>query len=86
MEESLSVSVTWRDREYSFEARVQSTGYTHQFMVTINGVEVVFEPDEERNYRAIINTADQAKLKDADIEMIGLVAEKLQAVRDGIIN
>jgi hypothetical protein len=30
------------------------TGYTHKFMVELDRQTIVFEPDEERNYRAVI--------------------------------
>ena len=36
------------------KASLVVTGYTHKFNVDVNGQIIVFEPDEERNYRAVI--------------------------------
>jgi len=35
-------------------AKLIVTGYTHKFGVDVNGQNIIFEPDEERNYRAVI--------------------------------
>ena len=49
----------WTNR---YEARLVAVGYIHKFIVMINHMEVIYELDEERNYRAILNEADQAKV------------------------
>ena len=55
-------------------------GYTHKFYVVINGLEVTYEPDEERNYRAIIADTSHASVRATDLELIKAVGEKLQSV------
>ena len=76
-----TISIFYREVEYSFEARLVTLGYTHKFFVMINGMEVIYEPDEERNYRAILNEADQIKVKGMDRELIKAVGEKIQLIR-----
>ena len=80
MEDSFSIDVDFRGMEYSFEARLVAIGYTHKFLIVINGVEVTFEPDEERNYRAILNTSEQSSMKAVDIELIKAVGKKIQSI------
>ena len=80
MEDSFSIDVDFKGREYSFEAILATVGYTHKFYIVINGVEVTFEPDEERNYRAILNTSEQSSMKAVDIELIKAVGEKIQSI------
>ena len=80
MEDSFSIDVDFRGKEYSFAARLVAIGYTHKFLIVINGVEVTFEPDEERNYRAILNTWEQSSMKAVDIELIKAVGEKIQSI------
>ncbi len=80
MDEPFSITVGYHGKEYSFEARLVTVGYTHKFVVMINGMEVIYEPDEERNYRAIINVADQVKVKDKDVELIKAVGDKIQSI------
>ncbi len=80
MEDSFSIDLDFRGKEYCFEARLATVGYTHKFYIVINGVEVTFEPDEERNYRAILNSSDQSSIKGVDIELIKAVGEKIQSI------
>ena len=79
MDESFTISIFYQGGEHSYEARLVTVGYTHRFCVMINGLEVTYEPDEERIYRAILNGADQAKVTDVEIELIKVVGEKLQS-------
>jgi hypothetical protein len=82
MDESFSITVVYLGNEYTFEGHLITVGYTHKFFVMINGIEVIYEPDEERNYRAILNEADQAKVKDDDVELIKAVGDKIQTIRN----
>jgi hypothetical protein len=49
----------------------------------IIGVEVIYEPDQELNYQAILNEADQAKVRDIDRALIKAVRDKIQS-RQGV--
>ena len=80
MDESFSISVSVDGRDYSFDARLVTVGYTHRFIDLINGLEVFFEPDEERKYRAILNLTDHSTVKDRDMELIKAVASKIEAI------
>ena len=80
MEDSFSIDVDFKGKEYSFEAILVAVGYTHKIRISLNGVEVTFEPDEERNYRAILNTSEQSSMKAVDIELIKAVGEKIQSI------
>ena len=81
MEEPFSIVVIYQGQEYNFEARLATMGYTHKFYVMINGMEVIYEPDEERNYRAILNDIGQGAIKDSDIELIKAVGDKIELIR-----
>ena len=54
------------------------TGFTHKFNVEVDGQAILFEPDEERNYRAIINYDDIAKKKDVDVELLKSIAAAIE--------
>lgn len=47
-------TVRYKGQELMLKASLVVTGYTHKFNVDVNGQIIVFEPDEERNYRAVI--------------------------------
>ena len=53
--------VTYEGKEILFPAELLPMGFTHKIKVTIEGTEILFEPDEERNYRALIGEADLGK-------------------------
>jgi hypothetical protein len=78
MDEGFIIEVTYQDKDYSFEARLITIGYTHKFIVVINGIVVNYEPDEERQYRAIVNVSDN--IKHLDNELIKIVGDKIQSI------
>jgi saccharopine dehydrogenase-like NADP-dependent oxidoreductase len=82
MQEPFILTIQYKGEEYTFEARLVIMGYTHKFYVVVNGKEIVYEPDEERKYRAILNGADQEKVTDQErgmIREIGLQIEEIGA-------
>jgi hypothetical protein len=78
MDEPFTISIFYQGDEYEYDARLVTLGYTHKFFVIINGMEVIYEPDDERNYRAILKDADLSKIKDSDVELIKAVGDKIQ--------
>ena len=52
MDEQFELPVEYKGEQLLFKASLIVTGYTHKFNVDVNGQMVIFEPDEERNYRA----------------------------------
>jgi len=79
--EDFTIDIVLGGKEYSFEMRLVATGYMHKFHVSIEEVEVVFEPDEERKFRAIVSEADRSKVKDRTTKLIAAVGEKLESLR-----
>ena len=58
MDEQFELPVDYKGQQLLLKASLLVTGYTHKFSVEVSGQEVIFEPDEERNYRAIIPRDD----------------------------
>ena len=81
MEDGFGIDIEYNGEILSFDVRLATTGYTHNFMVVINTIEVTYEPDEERNYRAIVNAETAHGLKDKDKTLIGLVVAKLDELK-----
>ncbi|WDF80767.1 hypothetical protein PQ469_12190 [Mucilaginibacter sp. KACC 22773] len=86
MGELLSLPVTFQDQEMEFQARFYAYGYIHRIEVRINGLGVIFEPDEERNYRALL-TAQQleANLNTLNKELLQAIAQQLQSLSGGLL-
>ena len=78
MDELLTIDLVYLGKEYSFEWNLVSLGYTYKFHVLINGRDVIFEPDEERKYRAIVPDVDKAALSILEIALITAIGEKIE--------
>ncbi len=83
MEDRFSIDVVHNNKEVIFDAHLVTIGYIPQFHILINGIEVVYEPDEERNYRAIVEPSKIALLKTTDMELIQLVGQRLEELTKG---
>ncbi|RYY55652.1 MAG: hypothetical protein EOO09_09650 [Chitinophagaceae bacterium] len=53
--EEFELPVTFLGEERMLPASFSTRGYIHRISIAIDGVLVHFEPDEERNYRAILD-------------------------------
>jgi hypothetical protein len=67
MDEPFLITVNYKGVERDFEANLRVFGYTHKFHVAVDGTEVLFERDEEGNYRAIIPAEHTGKIPDAGL-------------------
>jgi hypothetical protein len=48
--------------------------------VWVKDKEIFFEPDEERNYRALIDTTKLNTGKEIDIDLLKAIAESIESV------
>jgi hypothetical protein len=78
MTEPFELPVSYKGEEILFPAQLKQVGYTHKIVVDVYGQEVFFEPDEERNYRAII---EQEKLnKQVNVELLQALAKTIETI------
>ena len=77
MDDDLEVPVNYKNQELIFIAKFIQFRYSYKFEVDVNGVIVFFEPDDERNFRAIIDPAIDGGNHKIDKELIQLIAEAL---------
>ena len=81
MTEPFLLTVPYKGAEKEIEVQLQVTGYTHRFRADMgNGLEVLFEPDEERQYRAIIPPEQADRAGSLDPALLQAVAETLRDV------
>ena len=62
MDHHFSIPVTHGGVEMQFETRVQVWAYGRRFYVSVEGVEVLFEQDEEGSIRAILPPEERVKI------------------------
>ena len=80
MDYDLEVPVTYKNQELIFNAKFIQFGYSYKFEVDVNGILVSFEPDEERNFRAIIDPSIDHGNHKIDKELIQWIAAALAAM------
>ncbi len=70
----------YRGQELSFPCRLLMQGYTYAIEVDVEGQFIRFEPDEERNYRAVLTTEQVQKGIKIDIELLKAIAKVIESV------
>ena len=78
MAESFTLVVNYEGKEYQLDSELRVFGYTHKIAVNLLGGEILFEPDEERNYRAVIPKSEGSTTK-IDIGLIQAIIKELEA-------
>jgi hypothetical protein len=77
MTEPIYITVPYKGAEKQIEIQLQVTGYTHRIQAIINDIPVLFEPDEERQYRAVILAEHRELGQKLDPAFLQAIAETL---------
>jgi hypothetical protein len=78
MYEVFDLPVKHRGHEILFPAQLVQAGYMHKFKVTVGDTEVLFEPDEEGTYRALIEPEKIGK--DFTSDLLADIAASIEKV------
>jgi hypothetical protein len=79
MDDVLEIPVTYKGEELIVMAKVILAGYGYKFQIEVDGQEVLFEPDEERNFRAMLNYDDLDKGVSIDKHLLKAIADVLNS-------
>jgi hypothetical protein len=75
MVDSFILELDYNNQKRAFDAEFHKLSrFTHRMVVNIDGAQIFFEPDEERNYRAVLSE-NSSSVPDAGL--VKAVAEKL---------
>ncbi len=77
MTEPVDLPVIINGHQRFFKAQLLKFGFVYKFKVDVKGQEVIFEPDEERNCRAIVDPQFANELRQSDINLLQHIAEAL---------
>ena len=77
MPDQFDLPVWYNSEERFFPAELLNYGTSHKIKVTINDIPVLFEPDEERNYRAVIALEDQDKKNLPKTDLLQVINETI---------
>ena len=64
MEHYFELPVTINGEDRSFKGRLATFGYTYKFYIIVDGQELVFEKDDEQQYRVLSEENTQNKAID----------------------
>jgi len=77
MAETFRLPVEYEGREEEYPAQIINHGYTQKVQVEVEGITVTFEPDEEGNYRALIDPLISSSV---DMGLLQAISETLGAL------
>jgi hypothetical protein len=80
MEEGFELPVIFNNKEVNFSARLLNYGYSYKLEVDIEGTKVLFEPDEERNWRAVISYGDIPAIKKMNVELLKAITSSIEEI------
>jgi hypothetical protein len=80
MDESFELPVLYKSQELYFTSQLLVYGYSHKIEVDVYGTKISFEPDEERNYRAILDSKQIQKNDQVDIELLKAIAQAIESI------
>lgn len=80
MEDEFELPVTFDKQQLHFTTRLLNYGYSYKLEVDIEGTKVLFEPDEERSWRALISHEDVQADKKLNTDLLRAVTSAIEEV------
>jgi len=78
--DEFELPVTFSGQELSFPAHLAQLGYTYRVTVQLADGQLIFEPDEERNWRAVADETLLTSGKLPSAALVAAMAESLQII------
>ena len=75
IDEPFSLPVEYKGKEIIIPGRLVRRGYSYKIHMEVDGGDIIFEPDEERNFRAV---SENVVGSGVSIEIIRAIAEALE--------
>ena len=77
MSKNFDLPVWYHGEELFFPAELMQVGYTHKIKIYINETDIWFEPDEERNYRAVVQSMSHTYSTNIKPDLLQAIVETL---------
>ena len=77
MDNTFEIPLSYDGEEYLFNAELVAYAHSYKIVTDIFGHTIIFEPDEERRYRAIVTPDDRDEMALVDRELLAAIANKL---------
>jgi hypothetical protein len=76
MEHFFELAVTIGGEEKTFSGRLVTFGYSYKFYIRVEGTELIFERDDERQYRVLSEQPDTV----ASAELLQAIINSLEKI------
>ena len=80
MDDLFELPVSFNNTELNFPARILNYGYSYKLEVDIDGTKLLFEPDEETNWRALIAYEELTANKKINVRLLQAIAWSIEEV------
>jgi hypothetical protein len=77
MSDDFDIPVSFNNKELTFPAKLLKYVYTYKIEVDINGNKILFERDEERNWRAMIPFEEIKNNKNINKELLNIISTSI---------
>ncbi len=74
-EDLFELPVAYKGEEVLLPAKLVQMGYTYKIYVQAEGREIILEPDEERNFRVVIENPDGSTIS---LDLVKAISEALE--------
>jgi hypothetical protein len=72
--EHFVIEIEHKGKPVAYEANLQITGFTHRILIFVEEVEVIFERDDQNEYRAIVAPTHMDKV---NVKLLAAIAAQL---------
>lgn len=80
MVEDFKIPVLYNNQRFNFPAQLLRYAYSYKIEVDVEGTPVYFEPDEERNWRAMIGQEEVSVNRNLNRELLKAIASSIEEI------
>jgi hypothetical protein len=80
MVEDFKIPVLYNNQRLNFPAQLLRYAYSYKIEVDVEGTPVYFEPDEERNWRAMIGQDEGSVNRNLNGELLKAIASSIEEI------
>jgi hypothetical protein len=80
MDDTFYLTVNYGNKEIDFPAQFVRTGYSYKIQVDVYDTVINFEPDEERNWRALVEGDKALQNKNITPDLLRAIANSLEEI------
>jgi hypothetical protein len=77
MAEPFTLIVPYKGESKQIDGELRMYGYSYKIAMWVDGIEILFEPDEERNFRAVLPYEDKTN-PTVNIELLRAIVTELE--------